>query len=514
MFPLNLKTNIAIHLAVLLVLAMVLIDFVMVITAQKILIGSEISKADVFVSGVEAIASKFAGMENSFKYSDFQNDFSRMINEAGISCALLMGVKQTKTYSEGKSCVLKDELETLVRQAIRSGKKSTTYFGTTWGVLWKQKRNMVVSVPLFREGHTVAGLGIVLSFEGVYETLRQTQYILLAYIFINAVVFTLAGLHRLSRVTVKPLQRLAKRAGEYRDDDEMFFLFEKENNEFNTLSKALNSMLRHISADKKQLQATVVALEKANVELKQAQQDIMRAEKLTSIGRLSSGIAHEIGNPIGIVVGYLELLKQNGISDDDKKEFIFRTESEINRINTIIQQLLDLSKPSGQGLTAVSVHAIIEETIDAFKFHPSMSDIKLELDLSAKKDIVMADSNQLRQVFLNLVLNAADAISADEDPLGGKIKVTSEVVPQVSAVAVDHSEMLMIKYIDNGPGIEENHIGNIFDPFYTTKEPGKGTGLGLSVSFMIVEGIGGKIEASSEKGKGTTIAIYLPICND
>ncbi len=514
MFPHSLKTNIAIHLGILLVLAMVLIDFVMIITAQKVLIDSEISKGYVFISGVETIANKFTQAEKIDKYSDFQNDFGRMLNEAGFSCALMVGVKQNKVYSDGKSCVLNDELAKLARQAIGSGKKRTTYFGTTWGVLWKQKRNMVISAPLFREGSIIAGISIVLPLEGIYKILRQTQYILLAYIFINAVVFTLAGLYRLSRVTVKPLQRLAKRAGEYRDDDELFFLSEKENNEFNKLSKALNSMLKHISEDKKQLRATVMALEEANIELKQAQQNIIRAEKLASIGRLSSGIAHEIGNPIGIVVGYLELLKQKDISDEEKKEYIFRTESEINRINTIIRQLLDLSRPSDQGLKAISVHAIIEDTIDVFKFHPSMSDIELQLDLAADKDSVIADSNQLRQVFLNLILNAADAISSDVNALGGKIEVRSEVIPKISEKPLEQSDMLRVMYIDNGPGIEEKHIGNIFDPFYTTKEPGKGTGLGLSVSFMIIEGIGGKIEATSEEGKGTTITIWLPIFND
>ncbi len=511
MFAHSLKTNIAIHLGILLLLAMILIDFVMIITAQNILIGSEISKGNVFFSGIEAIATQYPESDNIFTDSDFQHDFRRMANAAGLSCALVVDLKKNKAYSGWNTCALKDDLETLARKAIQSGKKSTTYFGTTWGVLWKQKRNMVLSAPLFREGGIIAGVSIILPLEGIYEILRQTQYILLGYIFINAVVFTFAGLYRLSKITVKPLQRLVKRAGEYRDDDEMFFLSEKEDNEFNKLSKALNRMLTHISEDKKQLRATVMALEKANTDLKLAQQDIIRAEKLASVGRLSSGIAHEIGNPIGIVTGYLELLKQNNFSDDEKKEFIARIESETNRISTIIRQLLDFSRPSDEDLKAVSVHAIIEETVEVFQFHPSMSGIELQLDLAAKKDMVLADSNQLRQVFLNLALNAADAIASGEGASGGIIKVTSEVVPKVNEKPAEHSDLLRIKYIDNGPGIEEMHIGNIFDPFFTTKAPGEGTGLGLSVSYMIVEGIGGKIEATSEEGKGTTITLYLPI---
>jgi two-component system NtrC family sensor kinase len=123
----------------------------------------------------------------------------------------------------------------------------------------------------------------------------------------------------------------------------------------------------------------------------------------------------------------------------------------------------------------------------------------------------MADPNQLRQVFLNLFINAADAISSVEDHFKGKILVTSEVVPIVQAESADPVNMLKISYIDNGSGISKENLGNIFDPFYTTKEPGKGTGLGLSVCFMIIQGIGGKIQASSEEGKGSTINIYLPL---
>ncbi len=328
------------------------------------------------------------------------------------------------------------------------------------------------------------------------------------YIFINAFVFTFIGFYRLSRIIVKPLQRLAKRAEEYREDDKMFFLYEKEDNDFSKLSKALNSMLKQIANDKESLQTTIMSLEKANIDLKQAQKEIIQAEKLASVGRLSSGIAHEIGNPIGIVVGYLELLKQNDISEEEKKEFILRTENEINRVNTIIKQLLDFSRPSSEALKVVSVHSIIGETVDAFKFQPLMSNIELNLSFIAKNDMVVADSNQLRQVFLNLLINAADAISSVEDCFEGKISITSEIVQSES---VDHPNMLKISYIDNGSGISKENLRNIFDPFYTTKQIGKGTGLGLSVCFMIIQKIGGKIQANSEEGKGATINIYLPL---
>ncbi len=511
MFAHGLKTNIAIHLTVLLVLAMLLLDFVMVITARRDLLGSEISRGYTFISGMEANIMFFPEPDNITSNSDFKDDFSKRLKNAEFSCAVVMDAKKNRVQFYGENCTLQDEIETLARQTIRSGDKATRFFGSTWGVFGKQSRNLIISAPLLKNGSVVAGVSIVLPLKGIHKTLRRTQYILLIYIFINTVVFSFIGFYRLSRIIVKPLQRLVKRAEEYREDDEMFFLYEKENNDFSKLSKALNSMLKQIADDKERLRTTVMSLEKANIDLKQAQKEIIQAEKLASIGRLSSGIAHEMGNPIGIVMGYLELLKQNDISEEDKKEFILRTENEINRVNTIIKQLLDFSRPSSEVLKDVSVHSIIRETVDVFKFQPLMSNVELNLSLIAENDRVMADPNQLRQVFLNLLINAVDAISSVEDCFGGKISITSEVVQNVPAESADHPNLLKISYIDNGSGIAKENLGNIFDPFYTTKEPGKGTGLGLSVCFMIVQGIGGKIQASSEQGKGATINIYLPL---
>jgi signal transduction histidine kinase len=437
-----------------------------------------------------------------------------MITDAEFSCILVLHKTENRVYSDGKTCELYDELESLAAQTLLTGLKTTRFFGSTWGVFWRQSKDLMIAAPLFQNGRVVGACSIVLPLGGIYKVLRRTQYVLLVYLVVNTFVFTIIGLYRLSRITVKPLRRLVKRAEAYKEEDEMFFLYEAEDNEFSKLSKALNSMLQHIAEDKEKLQAGVVSLEKANVDLKKAQKDIIRAEKLASVGRLSAGIAHEIGNPIGIIVGYLELLKQTDISDQDREEFLKRTENEVHRIDTIIRQLLELSKPSTQGLKAVSVNAIIQDTIAAFKFHPLMSDIDLDFRFLTERDTVMADPDQLRQVFLNLIINAADAISSNKNHSKGKISIITEVVSGIQAQSTDYPDMLKIEYIDNGPGIAEENLGNIFDPFYTTKGPGKGTGLGLSVCFMIVEGIGGKIKADSKQGAGTTLTIYLPLNAD
>jgi signal transduction histidine kinase len=299
---------------------------------------------------------------------------------------------------------------------------------------------------------------------------------------------------------------LVKRAEEHTtEDEELFFLPGKEDNEFKRVSKSLNLMLQRILKNKIQLKNTIQSLEKANLDLQKAQGDIIRAEKLASVGRLSSGIAHEIGNPISVVLGYLELLKEADFSEDQKQDFLSRAETEINRIKRIIRQLLDFSRPSVEEEKLISVHFILEEIYSMLKFQPLTAYMDIELNLSAEKDKIVALPDQLRQVFLNLILNAADAIDSQKNISKGKLIIASNVIYDANC------PILKLSFIDNGAGIPKDQLNNIYDPFFTTKEIGKGTGLGLSVSFMIIENIGGKITATSEETVGTTIMIEIPL---
>jgi len=124
---------------------------------------------------------------------------------------------------------------------------------------------------------------------------------------------------------------------------------------------------------------------------------------------------------------------------------------------------------------------------------------------------VWADSNQLRQVFLNLIINAADAITSEDKNAAGLLNISTGLKNDTNPGAEPACAYLEISFTDDGPGIEKESLGNIFDPFFTTKDPGKGTGLGLSVSFMIVESLGGKMTGLSGEGRGTTMIISLPI---
>jgi two-component system NtrC family sensor kinase len=507
----GLKTKIAFNIAILFFVAMLLVNIVTVMTAQRDIIRKEVSKGHFVLSIVKAdlLKSLKFGIDPSPTTSRAQ--VFRLLTEAGVSNALVLGKKNERISFRSTPQELQDELMKNCRKVMQSKKHEANFFGTTWGVFWKERRYLILSTPLLQNGQALAAASIVLPLEGIYQSLRRSQKMLFIYLFINTVILTFIGLYRLSKVYFQPLARLARRAEDYREDDEMLFSVRKEDNELHKLSGSLNSMLRRISADKEKLRSTVNSLEKANVELKKAQEEIIRAEKLASVGRLSAGIAHEIGNPIGIVMGYLELLQQKDIPDTERNEYLHRTEKEIERINTIIRQLLEISRPSNAGLKVVSVHDLIDDIAQVLNVQPLMSNIELECRLEAQNDKVLADSNQLRQVFLNLIINAADAVSSEDKTFNGKLLIQSSLVGEKPEQPQDRQTHFKIVFIDNGPGIPEENIANIFDPFYTTKDPGKGTGLGLSVSFMIIDGFGGKMTVSSEIGEGTTMTLLLPV---
>jgi signal transduction histidine kinase len=507
----GLKTNIAINIIMLIFVAMLLINFVALMMTQRGSLKAEGTKGFLLLSALEDKFIEITKLGDRSSQVDARAYISSMLNEAGISCGFAIGKSSPEIFFGENTCTSENNLVKLTRQTILSNKKAIRFAGKRWGVFWRQDRYMIISVPFMQNEEIVAAASIVTDLDGIYQQLRASQKIFFIYILINTMILASIGIYRVSKVYLLPVSRLAIRAEEYEEDDEIIFSVRKEDNELNRLSKALNNMLRRISADKEKLRSTVLSLEKANLELKMAQKEIVRAEKLASVGRLSAGIAHEIGNPIGIVIGYLDLLKQKGIPEEEKIDYIQRTEEEIERINSIIRQLLEVSRPSNSGRKTVSIHDLIHDISEVLQIQPLMSNIELELRLSAESDTVLADPNQLHQVFLNLIINAADAISLLGEGANGKLLINTEIIADPDSTLPSQPEMLKIIFQDNGPGIPEENIGNIFDPFFTTKEPGKGTGLGLSVSFMIVEGFGGNLTVASEVGLGTSMVIYLPI---
>jgi signal transduction histidine kinase len=498
------------QLTFLIVAAMLLINVVMIKFAERDLVNAKLDAGQLVMYAVEQnlwrIASQRGGRITELDTdSQFRKGIGVLLSGSGFADLLIVDAKGKKVFATHLAGDLEDRGVLAAQEAAASGLWTTRFSGSTWGVFWMAKSDVTISAPIFLDGRPMGGMTLVGSLIPIYETLRTSQTWTLLYILLDSLILVTVGILLLSRIVVKPVHKLLKMTEEYKEGDMVLSLGEASGNEIGDLSRSLSVMLKRLDENKKELKAHISSLEKANRDLQQAQDEIVRSEKLASVGRLSAGIAHEIGNPIGIILGYLDLLNSDDIPEEEKKDFLKRIESEIIRVKDIIKQLLDFSRPSNGERGKTHIHEMITSTLTMLSPQPIMENIQASTQLMAKEDVVLADPGRLQQVFLNVILNAADAL-AEKRGSGGegeekKLTVTTE----------NTGNTIQIRFSDTGRGIPEHELTRIFDPFYTTKEPGKGTGLGLSVCYRIVEGLGGTIRAESIPGKGATIIITLPL---
>ncbi len=267
------------------------------------------------------------------------------------------------------------------------------------------------------------------------------------------------------------------------------------------LAATFNEMAAQLRQDRAALQERLEQLERTTAELTTAQEQLVRSARLAAVGRLSAGVAHEIGNPLAAIRGLLDLMELGDLGPDEEREFIARIQRETERIHRTIRDLLDFSRGEpGDHVDRVESSAdlgeVVSDTVKLVDRQTRFRDIDLTLRLDDGLPRVKGDHERLRQLMLNLLFNAADA-------LGGRGRV--EVRAENGAGAV----LLTIE--DDGPGIDEAILDQVFDPFVTTKPAGQGTGLGLAVCYTIVERLGGSIEAGNRAAGGAVFEVTLPI---
>ena len=241
------------------------------------------------------------------------------------------------------------------------------------------------------------------------------------------------------------------------------------------------------------------AIDKARlIETQQALYDhlALQTEKLSALGRMAAGIAHEINNPLGGILLYSTNLFKKVPKEGPLKEGLEIIINETMRCKTIIKDLLEFSREKEPEKTSANISHIIEKTLSMLENEFRLRHIRVETNLSGKTPDVLVDANQMHQVFINLLLNAAEATQDN-----GVINVRSQIEPA--------NRRIRIEIADNGCGIPPEHISKVFEPFFTTKA--KGTGLGLAVTYRIVRNHQGEIQVSSQPGKGTLFTIEIPL---
>ena len=318
----------------------------------------------------------------------------------------------------------------------------------------------------------------------------------------------------LSRLNVRPEDIIGKRCYE------VLYCNEKEMNEqkryceviktFKTMKHSVvereSSVLHgifHFSTfprfDDKGKFEGVVQILRDITEQKRMQERLLISYKMASLGRLTAGVIHEVLNPLNIIASHVQLLLMEVEKGSRAEEDLKSIQEEIGRIVTISDGLLIFSRKKEIVAREVDTNNSLEGTISIVEPDMKLNNIRFIRKFDDSLPIIKADNDGLRQVFLNVITNARDAM-----PEGGALTISTQ------SVKVIGKSFVMIKFTDTGCGISSEDIDKLFDPFFTTKEVGKGTGLGLSISYGIIKDQGGTISVESEEGKGTTFIIDLP----
>jgi len=233
-------------------------------------------------------------------------------------------------------------------------------------------------------------------------------------------------------------------------------------------------------------------------ELRETQLQLLQSEKMASLGKLAAGVAHEINNPLGGILIFSKMLLEDMSLDDPRREDLERIGEEATRCKEIVKGLLEFARQTSYKMEPTDLNRALVQGISLLENQALFHNIRIVKNLDPNLPPITANTGQLNQVFMNIILNAAEAMDGQ-----GTLTINTRLGPEKNTVIVE--------FTDTGCGIKEEHMTRIFDPFFTTKEVGKGTGLGLSMSYGIVEKHRGRIWVKSKKEEGSTFTIELPV---
>lgn len=354
-------------------------------------------------------------------------------------------------------------------------------------------------ITVTRDGKSVGKAGLLLSLAPEKTRLNRSRQMLIAYFALDFILLLGLGSFALSRIVVNPINRLLTATEKITGGQYGQKLKVSGCAELARLATAFNEMASALRNKDHQVSEQMTALEKANSDLRQAREEMIRTEKMASIGLLAAGMAHEIGTPLASIMGYAELSACEQPDNSAIQDYARRITDDCSRIDRIVRGLLDYSRPRTPGDENADVRDVVLSTVDLMTQQGAFKHLNLYMEIDEGLLPARCDQHQLQQVVVNLLLNSRDAT-----PAGGTITVR----------AGRERAHIRLDVIDNGTGITDESMKLIFDPFFTTKAPGKGTGLGLAISARVVEGFGGRITASSKAGEGSCFTVWLPLARE
>lgn len=528
MLPRTLKFKVGFYVAITLTVAMGLFTFLVIKHQRDQLLQNAVSHVTQ-ISEVITKSTRYAMLQNRPDYvlriiQDVGNQENiakvRILSKEGriIHSTQLPEIGQTVDRN-ADGCILCHQGEKPLEQVPQS--ERSRIYATAEGrrllgsmeVIRNEPSCYTAACHQHSKAQSVLGvLDIVYSLDEIDRTLKRSTIAIvassLAFILFVA-FFVILFVHRLVYVPLRDLESGAKRLS---SGDLEQLIPVRSADEFGQLASSFNAMTTALRNSQEELREWGRTLEqkveKRTRELRIAEAEAARGEKLASVGLLAAGIAHELNNPLTGILTFSSLVRKNlpdGSADAEDLDLVIR---ETKRCAAIIKRLLDFAREKTPEKKFTDINQVILGTARLVERPANLRDIEIAMDLDPDLPPVWADADQITQVIMNMLVNAQHAIEEK-----GSITVRSRRVQKAPGAEPGAQPVTMVELsiIDTGCGIPKKNLKRIFDPFFTSKEVGKGTGLGLSVSHGIVSAHGGMIEVESEVGEGTTFRIFLPL---
>ena len=369
------------------------------------------------------------------------------------------------------------------------------------------------------------------------QAAEPRSFLLLALLAaLYVAVFLLLGNHLLRRLVLRPLAETVEVAEAIARGDYERRVAPGGTREIASLGAALNRLTDQLLENQGRLAENVRSLNETNHRLNETQRELIQAEKMASLGRLAAGVAHEVGNPLGALVGYASVLRRRGADP----ELVEGLERESRRIDQIVRGLLDYARPGVAATDRVDVDASIERVLALLRGQGRLGGVEVRAKLAGTLPPILGVPHRVDQMFLNLFANAEVAMGGEgiltivtmverytpdrpmavrraDDPPGidySHLRRTRYGAARDARLLEADREIVRVIVSDSGPGIPAEQIHSVFEPFFTTKGPGEGTGLGLAIVAGTVAELGGRIEVSSADGGGATFHLFLPIAGE
>ncbi len=343
---------------------------------------------------------------------------------------------------------------------------------------------------IFNDSNSSDGSRYLIIF-GYEKDINNFRKLKSTIIFFDTILFTIMGVViylLIRRLYLKPFEYLTERLKSAPLADEFIKEIDNSQDELGRILSSVASLIRNLKSEKEELL-------KKNEELRKAQEDLIRTERLSTLGKIAASIAHEVGTPLGTVRGYIDLINK-GIKTnrtENINEYLNKMDNEIVRISNILKELLDYARPPRFNIVDETINRIISEAISFLMMQKSFKEMKIHFNCSIDFR-ALVDRDRIKQILINLLMNSRDATE-------GKGNVW------IGLGANDKWTIITIR--DDGCGIKEGDKNKIFEPFYTTKPSGQGSGLGLAIVKKLIDSMDGKIEFDSHYGKWTEFRIFL-----